>query len=121
MGINTTWVFCEEQDGQPAPISLELLTKARTLGGDLAAVLLGGGSDEILAELGRHGATKVYHLVPGDHLPAAAVVAALAELVDSHQPDLLLFGLTSTDRDVAGRLSARLDKPVISRRPGHRL
>jgi electron transfer flavoprotein alpha subunit len=114
MSVTTTWVFVEEQDGKPAAISLELLTKARTFEGELAALLLGAGSDELFAELGRYGATKVYHLTPGEHLPTAAAAAAIAELVGSASPDLILFGLTSTDRDVAGRLSARLGKPVIS-------
>jgi electron transfer flavoprotein alpha subunit len=53
-------------------------------------------------------------LTPDDRLPTAAAAAAIAGLVGDHSPDLLLFGLTSTDRDVAGRLSARLGKPVIS-------
>lgn len=114
MSVNTTWVFVEEQNGQPAAISLELLTKARTFGGDLEAVLLGAGSDELFAELGRYGATKVYHLTPDETLPTAAAAAAIAGLVEIHAPDVVLFGLTSTDRDVAGRLSARLGKPVIS-------
>ncbi len=114
MPVTTTWVFVEEQDGKPAAISLELLTKARTFGGNLEAVLLGAGSEDLFAELGRYGATKVYHLNPGEELPTAAATAAIAELADSHGPDLILFGLTSTDRDVAGRLSARLGKPVIS-------
>ena len=114
MAVNTIWVFVEEQEGRPAAISLELLTKARTFGGDLAAVFLGAGSDELFAELGRYGASTVYHLAPDDRLPTAAAAAAIADLVGSHSPDLLLFGLTSTDRDVAGRLSARLGKPIIS-------
>ena len=114
MSVNTTWVFVEEQNGKPAAISLELLTKARTFGGDLEAVLLGAGSEDLFAELGRYGATKVYHLTPDETLPTAAAAAAIAGLVESHAPDLVLFGLTSTDRDVAGRLSARLGKPVIS-------
>lgn len=114
MAVNTTWVFVEEQDGKPAAISLELLTKARSFGGELGAILLGTGSEDLLAELGRYGATKVYRLTPDDRLPTAPAAAAIAGLVGDHSPDLLLFGLTSTDRDVAGRLSARLGKPVIS-------
>ncbi|MGZ8754851.1 MAG: electron transfer flavoprotein subunit alpha/FixB family protein [Acidimicrobiia bacterium] len=114
MAVKTTWVFVEEQDGKPAAISLELLTKARSFGGELGAILLGTGSEDLLAELGRYGATKVYRLTPDDRLPTAAAAAAIAGLVGDHSPDLLLFGLTSTDRDVAGRLSARLGKPVIS-------
>ena len=46
------WVFAEETNGAPAPVALELLSKARQLGGDLSAVLL-GGSGEAVAELGR--------------------------------------------------------------------
>ena len=56
----------------PAPIGLEMLTKARTLGGDVAAVYLGEGSADALAELGRHGAATVYQISTGDDLPAGA-------------------------------------------------
>ena len=108
-----TWVFVEESNGAPAPVGLELLTKARDLG-DVTAVFL-GSSDDAIAELGRHGASAVYKMAPSDGaFPAAAAAAALAELVTAETPDLVLFALTYTDRDVAGRLSARLGRPVVS-------
>ena len=107
------WVFVEEVNGAPAPVGLELLTKARQLG-SVSAVFL-GASDEAIAELGRYGAASVYRLTGGEGvLPAAGAAAALADLCTSESPDLVLFGLTYTDRDVAGRLSARLGKPVVS-------
>lgn len=107
------WVFVEETSGEPAPVGLELLTKARQLGGVSAFFL--GSSDEAIAELGRHGATVVYKFTPADgSLPASAAAASLAELIGVEAPDLVLFGLTYTDRDVAGRLSARLNRPVVS-------
>jgi electron transfer flavoprotein alpha subunit len=109
-----TWVFAEETEGVPGPLALEMLTKAREFSDEIAAVYLGAGSDDAFAVLGAHGATTVYHLSPGDRLPAAAAAAAIAELAAEHEPDLLLFGLTATERDIAGRLSARLDKPVLS-------
>ncbi|MBM3696663.1 MAG: electron transfer flavoprotein subunit alpha/FixB family protein [Actinobacteria bacterium] len=109
-----TWVFAEEIDGAPTSLTLEMLSKARTFGGDLAAVYLGAGSDAAFATLGAHGATRVFHLASGEGLPAPAATAALATLIADHQPDLLLFGLAFTDRDVAGRLSARLDRPVLA-------
>ena len=109
-----TWVFAEEIDGAPTSLSLEMLSKARTFGGDLAAVYLGAGSEAAFAALGAHGATRVFHLVPGASLPAAAAAAALAGLIAEHHPDLLLFGVAFTDRDVAGRLSARIDRPVLA-------
>jgi len=115
MAVDNLWVFVEESGGAPTPISLELLTKARSLGANVSAVYLGAGSDAAFAAVGNYGATTVYHLGgPGDSLPTAAAAAALETLIAEHQPDLLLFGLAYTDRDVAGRLSARLGKPVLS-------
>jgi len=108
------WVFTEETDGAPSSLSLEMLTKARDLGDDVAAFLVGPGSAGTMAALGAHGATTVYHFDAGDALPSAGAAAALAELVGSESPDLILFGLLPTDRDVAGRLAARLGLPILS-------
>ena len=112
--MTRTWVFVEETEEGPATVGLELLTKARGFGGELAAVFLGKGSEENLAVLGAHGAAKVFHMTPSDALPTAAAAAALADLAGSHSPDLILFGLTYTGRDVAGRLSARMNKTILS-------
>jgi len=109
-----TWVFAEEIDGAPSGLALEMLTKAREISDEVAAVYLGAGSDEAFAALGAHGAATVYHLPAGDTLPAAPAAAALADLAAAHEPDLILFGLTYGERDVAGRLSARLDRAVLS-------
>jgi len=108
------WVFAEEIDGAPTSLALEMLTKARSLGDDIAAFLVGAGSTETLGTLGAHGATTVYHLDPGDALPSAGAAAALAELAETENPDLVMFGLQPTDRDVAGRLAARMGVPVLS-------
>jgi electron transfer flavoprotein alpha subunit len=91
-----------------------MLTKARSFGGDVAAVYVGGGSEDAFAALGSHGATRVFHIDPGDALPAPGVAAAMAALAEEHQPDLIMFGMGFTDRDVAGRLSARLDRAVLA-------
>ncbi len=108
------WVFAEETDGAPTSLALEMLTKARSLGDDIVAFLVGPGSAEALGALGAHGASTVYHLDPGDALPSAGAAAAMAELAGSENPDLILFGLQPTDRDVAGRLAARMGLPVLS-------
>jgi electron transfer flavoprotein alpha subunit len=110
----TTWVFAEEIAGGPSSSSLELLTKARSFGGDLAALYVGTGSEDAFAALGAHGAAKVFHIDPGDALPSAGVAMALAGLAAEHEPDLILFGMGFTDRDVAGRLSAALDRPLLA-------
>ncbi|MCP4964889.1 MAG: electron transfer flavoprotein subunit alpha/FixB family protein [bacterium] len=109
----TTWVFCEEVDGAPSSSSLELLSKARGWG-DTAVLYVGVGNDAAFAALGAHGASTVHHLDTGDALPAPLAAAALANLVEGASSDLLLFGMGSTERDVAGRLSARTGSPVLS-------
>ncbi len=115
MTLNSTWVFAEDIDGHPAPVALELLTKARSISSSVAVVYLGEGSEGGFASLGEHGAASVFRLVgAADTLAPAAAAAAMAGLVEQHSPDLIMFGLTYTDRDVAGRLSARLGKTLIS-------
>jgi electron transfer flavoprotein alpha subunit len=114
------WVFVEEIGGGAAPVGLELLSKARELG-DVSALFL-GSNDDAIAELGAHGAGTVYKMTPAEgSLPAAGAAAAIADLCVSESPDLILFGLTYTDRDVAGRLSARLGRPVLSNATGLRV
>jgi electron transfer flavoprotein alpha subunit len=106
------FVFAETTAAGTTPISLELLSQARRLGGEVAAFAVGAGSDAVFAALGAHGATTVHHLDPGDALPSAAAAAALAGLIGDG--DLVFFGLTPTDRDVAGRLAARTGAAVLS-------
>ncbi|MEN8234223.1 MAG: electron transfer flavoprotein subunit alpha/FixB family protein [Actinomycetota bacterium] len=107
------WVFSEETDGHAPASALELLTKARAFG-DVSVFHIGAGSDAAFTELGDHGAATVYHLDLGDKLPAAAAAAAFASLIEEHGADLVLFGMGNTDRDVAGRLSARIGHPILA-------
>lgn len=107
------WVFSTDVDGALVPGALDLVTKARSLG-DVAVFHVGTGSDAAFAALGEHGAATVHHLDPADALPSAAAAAALAQLIDAEGGEVVLFGMGSTDRDVAGRLAARLDRPVLA-------
>lgn len=108
-----TWVFAEEANGVLNPGALELVTKARTFG-EVNVFYLGAGSDEAFETLGDHGATRIHHLDTREALPSAAAAAALAALIGQDGTTLVLFGSGTTDRDVAGRVSARMDLPVLS-------
>jgi electron transfer flavoprotein alpha subunit len=116
MALNRIWVYAEAADGKVAPITLEMLTKARELAGTVEAVYGDGDADAVAEALGAHGATKVY--ATGDlqgHTPAVPVASAMAKLIErGDAPDLILFGTTYEGRDVAARLSVALDKPVIT-------
>ena len=109
----SVWVFAEEFEESPSDGSLELLAKARALG-DVSVFYVGTGSDATWEALGDHGAAKVYHLDPADALPSAGAAAAFAAILESDGGDVVLFGAGNTDRDVAGRLSARLGKPLVA-------
>ena len=107
------WVFVEETDGAASPLGLELLTKARGLG-EVTALYLGPGSEEVFASLGEYGASTVLHADAEDRLPSAPLAAALADKAAESSPGLILLGQAYTDRDVAGRLAARLGVGVLS-------
>jgi electron transfer flavoprotein alpha subunit len=115
MALNKVWVFAEvDTPGKPTSMTLEMLTKAREMGGTVEAFYAGADPEGMAGPLGEYGATTVYALDTGDCLIGAPAAAALAELIAEHQPDAVIFGASYDGRDVVGRLSARLDKPVLS-------
>ncbi|MDE0674597.1 MAG: electron transfer flavoprotein subunit alpha/FixB family protein [Acidimicrobiia bacterium] len=107
------WVFCEETDGAPSTLGLELLAKARELG-EPTVLYAGSGSEQSWEALGDHGARRVLVFDHGDSLAGAPVAAAIAALAEEHSPGVILFGQAYTDRDVAGRLAVRLGLSVLS-------
>ena len=111
------WVFTEVLDGQPITAALELLTKARSLGGEVEAVVLSPEAEQVTAALGEHGATTVYagtDAAFGDLLLGGVGADTLAALVSEHHPGVILFPSTYAGRDVAGRLAAKLGGHVIA-------
>jgi electron transfer flavoprotein alpha subunit len=94
-----------------------LLTKARSLGGTVEAVAFAPDAADAATELGAHGATTLYagtDALWGELLLGGPAADVLATLIGEHKPDLVLFGMTYTSRDVAGRLAAKLGVPVIA-------
>jgi electron transfer flavoprotein alpha subunit len=108
--MGSIWVFVEGEQGVPSTLGLELLSKAREIG-EPTVFYLGEGSEEAFATLGRHGAKRVIHADAGDRLPSGPAAAALA---DRLEPDaVLMLGQAYTDRDIGGRLAARLGVGVL--------
>jgi len=119
--VERIWVLAEQSDGSPLGIVLELLTAARSLageGGTVEAFAWGAGAAASAAVLGEYGATRVYDAGDvGDSLPGPRVAAAMAAQIasdPSSAPSAILVGTTYDGRDIAGRLSARLDRPVLT-------
>ena len=109
-------MLAESADGAPTPVTLELLTEARTVGSTVEAVAWGGDVASLAGPLGEYGATTIYDVGDvGGALPGVPVAAAMAALVQGgNAPDAILFPATYEGRDIAGRLSAKLDKPVLT-------
>jgi electron transfer flavoprotein alpha subunit len=119
--VDRIWVLAEVSGGQPSTTSLELATAARQLlaeagGGTVEAVSWGGDAAEAAAALGQHGVSKLYSLGDiGESLAGVPVAAAIAaQVADGNAPDAILIPASYDGRDVAGRLSARLDRPVLT-------
>jgi electron transfer flavoprotein alpha subunit len=115
MALSKIWVHVEVLEGEVAPITLELLAKARTLGDNVEAVV-GGDAGDAASAVGAHGAKKLHATGDlGGGFQGAHVAAALAQLIESDgAPDLIMFGNTYDGRDISARLSVKLDKPVIT-------
>src|SRR3954466_16371248 len=116
MPVNRIWVVAESFDGKPITTTLELLTAARGLGSSVEAIVWGADGDAVAAQLGAYGATKVYNAGDiGQNLPGVAVASALADTITGGDaPDATLVPTTYEGGDIGGRLSVKLDKPVLT-------
>jgi electron transfer flavoprotein alpha subunit len=114
MTLSKVWVYAEGEEGQATSGTLELLTKAREIGDTVEAVYAGADADQIAPQLGEYGATKVYAADHGSSLSGVIGGALQAQLVADEQPDLILFAESYDGRDAMGRLSAKLDRPVLT-------
>ena len=114
--MTAVWVYAEITPEGPSSSALELLTKARTIGDEVAAVALGPGATAAAPALGEHGAARVYasdEQVYADTLGRPAT-HTLHALIREHSPDLVLFSTSYDARDVAGRLQAKLGSTLMS-------
>ena len=112
--MNNLIVYCEIEDGIIADVSLELLTKGRTLANKLncklAALVIGSNLDGLEKQLYPYGADIVYtaddaRLYPYTSLPHTAIVCGLFREVE---PQVCLMGATSIGRDLGPRVSSTL-------------
>ncbi len=107
-------VAAEQRDGTIANVSLELLGIARELAPDgciVSAVICGSELGKQPGLLAGHGADKVFVL--DDFCFKKYTTDAYAQgmygIILREKPDVVLFGATSIGRDLAPRLSARLN------------
>lgn len=112
--INNLVVYCEYEDGKVADVSLELLTKGRTLatrlGVKLEAIIIGDKLEGVESQVFPYGVDLVYkvedaRLYPYTSLPHASV---LINLFREIKPQVCLMGATCIGRDLGPRVSSCL-------------
>jgi electron transfer flavoprotein alpha subunit len=106
-----TLVFLEHHGDEIQKGSLAVLSKAASLGGDVAGVLVGSGVAGLAEQAGRYGAATV-HVADDARLETPLPqprVDALAQLVESQGFETVLFAQSVLAADVAAGLAARLD------------
>lgn len=110
------WVVAEQHDGEVADVSLELLGRARELadrlGVGVGAVLAGAAEhvEALAPALVAHGADTVYAVGHESlrHYLALPYATVVSTLVRRHRPQIVLYGATTTGRDLAPRVASAL-------------
>ncbi|MGB4654411.1 MAG: electron transfer flavoprotein subunit alpha/FixB family protein [Bacteroidales bacterium] len=109
------FVFIEQREGKISKVGLELLGKATQLATALeqkvVAMLAGHNIKDNAQNLIEHGADVV---LVADHpyleqYLTEQYAQAIGQMIVKHKPNIVLFGATTIGRDLAPRLSARLE------------
>lgn len=118
--MNNVFVICEIDEGKVADVSLELMTKGRSLANELKckleAVVLGQDLDGIEAQLFPYGADVVHvgddkRLAPFTTLPHTSMIVGLFK---EEKPQIALLGASTMGRDLGPRISSALQSGLTA-------
>jgi electron transfer flavoprotein alpha subunit len=112
--VNNIFIYCEIEEGLVAEVSLELLTKGRSLANQLncklEAIAIGSGLEKIPDQVFPYG-VDVVHVADDKRLtnyltlPHAAIVIGIFR---KEEPQIGLFGASSVGRDLAPRVASAM-------------
>ncbi|MDP2907630.1 MAG: electron transfer flavoprotein subunit alpha/FixB family protein [Nanoarchaeota archaeon] len=114
-GHKGVWVFIEQNDKEISRVSLELLGKGKELAEKLetklSGILLGNEVKELTKEVIAYGADKVYLAEHKEleHYRTLPYARILSELIKKEKPEIVIYGATTTGRDLAPRVAARIE------------
>ena len=103
-------VFIEISEGEIKKSSLEAVSYAAGIGGNVTAIAFGEASNEALASAGKAGANKVLHVADEKYKQGniQAYASALAAAVDSTGADTVVLSKSSLGDPVAARLAIKI-------------
>jgi len=113
-------IFVEQESGEIAEVSLELISEGRRLGDalgkEVVAVTFGEHDSSVVEVLASYGADFVDFIASplfSEH-SIELYEEALFELMEEKKPGICLFGSTLLANDLAARLAARLKTGLVS-------
>lgn len=113
-------VVAEQAQGAFRKVTFEALSAGRQLagglGGAVEAVVMGSGVEASAPQLAAYGAAKIYVADDGALAEAAteAYARVLAQVIEKAQPAVVLVGATTLGKELAARLSARLNAALAT-------
>ena len=110
------WVIAEQKDGKLKKVSLELLSKAKEMGQEVTALLLGSGVEGLAAAMGQYGADKVLLFDAGvlKDYSTDAYTKVICDAVKEGDPSVLLGPATASGKDFLPKVAARLNTGLAS-------
>lgn len=111
-----TLIYAEVQKGEIKKGSFEVTSKAKELGGEVAACIIGSGVEALAPELAKYGADKIY-VVDGpeyENYVPEAFVQAFAQVAAQVNPSVILASATAQGKDLTPAIAARLKAGAIS-------
>ena len=106
------WIFAEQHAGSLEDVPVELLSKGRELADKLnvklSAVLIGDRVSGLCDKLSHYGADKIY-LVENpllEHYQTNTYTKVICDLIETHKPQIVLYGATPCGRDLAPRVAS---------------
>lgn len=112
---NINLVFAEIRDGSVKKVTFEMLGKAKEIArvnsGEIGVILVGSNITNLTEQIGAYGADKVF-VVDNELLKdyrTESYAKVVSEIVKKHSANILFLAASSQGKDLAARLSARLN------------
>jgi electron transfer flavoprotein alpha subunit len=113
-----TLVLAEARDSELRNVSFEAIAAGKQVadGGEVVAVICGDQVKELGETLVHYGAERVLTVEDEKlkHYTPDGYKQAVSQVIDSEQPEAIVFGHTAMGKDLAPRLAAKLDCGLIA-------
>lgn len=114
MSTNNVWVFVQQENGKIIEVSIELLSKAKELADKLGvesqAVLIGDKIQDEAKKLIPYGVSEVFCVEDSrlKNYTPVPYTKVMVELIKKHKPQIVIYGATTTGRDLGPRIASAL-------------